>query len=68
MEALQAYGWSPVAAFDSSRKVSDKSTLVFRQSQPKQSPFFCISLNESDKLRLINAPQDVAKVWANLEG
>ena len=64
MEALQEYSWSPVAAFDSSRKVSDKSTLLFRQSQPKQSPFFCISLNESDKLRLINAPEDVKKVGA----
>ncbi|XP_067025113.1 uncharacterized protein [Acropora muricata] len=62
MEALQAYGWNPVAAFDSSRKESDKSTLVFRQSQPRQSPFFCISLNESDKLRLINTPEDVTKL------
>ncbi|XP_074610530.1 uncharacterized protein LOC141864595 [Acropora palmata] len=62
MEALQGYGWSPVAAFDSSRKVSDNSTLLFRQSQPRQSPFLCISLNVSDRLRLINAPEDVKKV------
>lgn len=62
MESLQAYGWSPVTAIDSSRKDSDKSALLFRQSQPRQSPFFCISLNESDKLRIINASEDVVKV------
>ena len=62
MEALQAYGWSPIAAIDNSRKDSDKSSLLFRQSQPRQSPFFCISLNETDKLRLINAPDDVTQV------
>ena len=67
MEALQAYGWSPVAAFDSSRRDSDKSTLVFRQSQPRQLPFFCISPNESDGLRLINTPDDVTKVWGHFD-
>ena len=63
MEALQAYGWSPVASIDSSRKLSDKSSLLFRQSPPRQAPFFCISLNGTDKLRLINTPEDVTKVW-----
>ena len=51
-----------MAAIDSSRKDSDKSSLLFRQSEPRQSPFFCVSLNEIDKLRLINAPDDVTKV------
>ena len=64
IEALQAYGWSPVASIDSSRKVSDKSSFVFRQSQPRQSPFFCVSLHETDKLRLINAADDVMTVCA----
>lgn len=63
MEALQAYGWSPVAGIDSSRKLSDKSSLLFRQAPPRQSPFFCISLNETDKPRLINTSEDVTKVW-----
>ena len=62
MEAMHACGWSLVASIDSSRKASDKSSLVFRQSQPKQSPFLCVSLHESDKLRLINAPEDIEKV------
>ena len=62
IEAVQAYGWSVVASVDCSRKDSDKSSLIFRQSQPRQSPFFCLSLNETDKMRLINAPEDVVKV------
>ena len=62
LESMQAYGWSIIASIDSSRKLSDKSALLFRQSQPRQSPVFCISLNETDKLRLINAPEDVTKV------
>lgn len=65
IEAMQAYGWSIIASIASSRKLSDKSALLFRQSQPRQSPVFCISLNETDKLRLINAPEDVTKVCAN---
>ena len=62
LETLLAYGWSPVSAIDSSRKDSDKSSLLFRQSQPRQTPFFCMSLNETDKLILINASEDVSKV------
>lgn len=62
IESMQAYGWSIIASIASSRKLSDKSALLFRQSQPRQSPVFCISLNETDKLRLINAPEDVTKV------
>ena len=59
MEALQACGWIVAANVNCSRKTQDKSSLLFRQSQPRQSPVFCISLNETDKLRLINAPDDV---------
>ncbi|KAL9960254.1 hypothetical protein ACROYT_G033689 [Oculina patagonica] len=62
IEAMQAYGWSVVAAIDCSKKTQDKSSLLFRQSQPRQSSFFCISLNETNKLRLINAPEDVRKI------
>ena len=62
LEALQSYGWSVIASVDSSRKLSDKSALVFRQSQASQSPVFCLSLNETDKMRLINAPDDIVKV------
>ena len=62
MEMLHAVGWSPIASIDSSRKVSDKSSLIFRQSQPRQSPFFCLSLHKTDTLRLINAHEDVARV------
>ena len=66
LEALQAYGWSVAASVDCSRKDSDKSSVIFKTSQPTQSHFFCISLHETDKLRLINAPEDVAKVCESL--
>ena len=62
IETLQAYGWSIIASIASSRKLSDKSALLFRQSQPRQMPVFCLSLNDTDKLRLINAPEDITKV------
>lgn len=62
IETLQAYGWSIIASIASSRKLSDKSALLFRQSQPRQMPVFCLSLNDNDKLRLINAPEDITKV------
>ncbi|XP_078342440.1 uncharacterized protein LOC144628243 [Oculina patagonica] len=62
LEAMQANGWSVVAAIDCSKKTQDKNSLLFRQSQPRQSPFFCISLNETDELRLINAPEDVTEL------
>ena len=62
LESLQSYGWSAVASLDTSRKVTDKSSFIFRRSQPRQAPFFCVSLNGTTKLRLINAPEDVIKV------
>ena len=62
MDTLQARGWSPVVAIDSSWKLSDKSCLIFRESPPRHSPFFCVSLNETDLMRLINAPEDVVEV------
>ena len=62
LESLQGYGWSAVASLDTSRKVTDKSSFIFRRSQPRQAPFFCVSLNGSTRLRLINAPENVIKV------
>ena len=62
MEVLLAHGWSPITAFDSSRKWCDKRSLLFRQTQPQNTPFFCLSPYFNDKLRFINAPEDVIKV------
>ena len=62
MEAMLAQGWSPIAAIDSSRRNSDKSFLLFRQCQPRQSLFCCVALIETNKLRLINASEDIIKV------
>ena len=62
IETMQACGWYAVTSIDCSRKNQDKSSLLFRQYQPRQSPFFCISLDGTDELRLINAPEDITKV------
>ena len=62
MEVLLAHGWSPITAFDSSRKWCDKRSLLFRQTQPQNTPFLCLSPYLNEKLRFINAPEDVIKV------
>lgn len=59
---LQQYGWTVAASIDSSRKLSDKSALLFKLTEPRQSQVFCVSLNETDKLRLINVPDDITRV------
>ena len=62
IECLQQYGWTIIASIDSSRKPSDKSSLLFRLSQPRRSQVFCVSLNENDKLRLVNVPDNIKRV------
>ncbi|XP_068691739.1 uncharacterized protein [Montipora foliosa] len=62
IECLQHYGWTVIASIDSSRKPSDKSSLTFRLTEPRQLQVFCVSLNENDKLRLINAPANIKRV------
>ena len=62
MEALLPFGWNLVAAIDSSKKMSDKSSLLFRQSQSKQASVFCLSVNGDNNLWLINTSDDIMKV------
>ena len=62
MEALLPFGWGLVAAIDSSKKVSDKSSLLFRQSQSRQASVFCLSVNGDNNLWLINTSDDIMKV------
>ena len=58
LEALQSQGWSVKTSVDISRKSQDKSILMFVSSQPKSLPIMCLSFNDVDKIRLINAPQE----------
>ena len=59
IEALLARGWMIKIGVDVTRKDQDKSVLIFQRSTVPPASIFCLSLNETDKLRLINAPQDV---------
>ncbi|RNA03332.1 hypothetical protein BpHYR1_033351 [Brachionus plicatilis] len=50
------YGWTLYATCDLTKDLSNKSTFFFRTKpiEPKNLVNFCLSLNESDKIRLIN--------------
>ncbi|RNA31790.1 hypothetical protein BpHYR1_049176 [Brachionus plicatilis] len=50
------YGWNLYATCDLTKHVTNKSTFFFRTKpiEPKSLVNFCLSLNESDKIRLIN--------------
>lgn len=54
---LSRYGWNLYATCDLTKHMSNKSTFFFRSKQidPKSLQNFCVSLNESDKLRLIDS-------------
>ena len=56
------HGWAIMAALDTSRSLSDTSFLIFRSTPSRSMHYMCLSLNETDKIRLINAPSDVVKV------
>ncbi|XP_046840345.1 uncharacterized protein LOC124434494 [Xenia sp. Carnegie-2017] len=59
LEAMMVQGWHNIAAIDISRRLSDKSVLIFKKGEPKCCPVMCLSLTDSDKLRLINAPHEL---------
>ena len=58
-EALIGIGWRVQIAIDMSRRKNDKSVLIFQRCAPTMAPIFCLSLNYTDLIRFINAPQDV---------
>ena len=58
-EGLMSIGWRVQIAIDLTRKLNDKSVLTFQRCAPMSVPIFCLSLNWTDKIRFINAPQDV---------
>lgn len=62
MEKLSSYGYFVITGLDITRKTNDKSLLLFQRGAPLHAKFMCLSLNESDKIRLINAPNDVNSV------
>ena len=60
LNMLRKYGWQVYAVCDLSKHVSNKSTFFFRYNPDgvKQTiQNICLSLNETDKLRLIDGDQ-----------
>ena len=53
---MSRYGWSLYATCDLTKHLGNKSTFFFRSKpiEPKTLINFCVSLNESDKIRLID--------------
>ncbi|XP_065058499.1 uncharacterized protein LOC135686231 [Rhopilema esculentum] len=60
-EALMRIGWRVQMAIDLSRAVDDKSVLTFQAGPPIAAPIFCLSLNYTDRIRIINAPADTVE-------
>lgn len=54
---LSRYGWNLYATCDLTKHLGNKSTFFFRSKpiDPKSLLNFCVSLNESDKIRLIDS-------------
>eukprot|EP00794_Sanderia_malayensis_P017978 gene17978-19775_t len=59
LQGLMSIGWRVQIGLDLSRKENDKSILMFQRCAPTAAQVFCLSLNETDKIRLINAPENV---------
>uniref|UniRef100_A0A915JLW4 Uncharacterized protein n=1 Tax=Romanomermis culicivorax TaxID=13658 RepID=A0A915JLW4_ROMCU len=74
LEKTASVGFPVLTSLDISRRANDKGVFVLRSiggqsplptSQPS---YFCISFNETDKIRLINVPQPVKSVLRNVVG
>ena len=61
-EALLSIGWRVQKPIRVTRNFKDKSFYIFQECVPMYAPVFCLSLNHEDRIRLINAPQDVIEV------
>lgn len=62
MEKLACIGWLPMNGFDIIKKGRKKTMLVFEKRPAMCAEFFCLSMNKSNIIRLINAPENVIQV------
>uniref|UniRef100_A0A915J4Y9 Uncharacterized protein n=1 Tax=Romanomermis culicivorax TaxID=13658 RepID=A0A915J4Y9_ROMCU len=74
LEKMASVGWPVLTSLDISRRANNKSVFFLRStdrlslsSTPSPS-YFCISLNATDKVRLINAPNQVVGTLRNVVG
>jgi hypothetical protein len=63
MSTLHSFGWILYIATDLSRNPGDKDNLFFRQQIPAPAPceWFSVTFSKGDRLRLIDAPQQVVQ-------
>ena len=66
LEKMASIGYFIDTGIDITRKTNDKSLLLFRKGYPLATKFFCLSLNSSDYIRLINAPSNIVEVMCQL--
>jgi len=59
-EKMAAIGYQPITSLHIS--INNKAFLLFKRAAPIQTKFFCLSLNETNLIRLINAPLNVVEV------
>ena len=63
---LNVQGWALTGGIDLSRQIDDKSSLVFsRIPVPFTTTFGCISLSDTDKIRLLDMPENVTQVLSH---
>ena len=54
-------GLEVAGTMDLSRHNNDKSTFLLRQCQPQVMPHMCVSLNKTNRVRLIVSSSDISE-------
>lgn len=52
-------GWAVITTVRILESQQNKGMLIFRTCEPLKMEYMCVSLNEIDKIRTINAPEDI---------
>jgi len=59
-EMMGQHSWTPYTAIDVSRRLTDKTSVLFRKAPfPVNSKYACISLTHMNRIRLLDFPLDV---------
>lgn len=67
--SLASVGWHIHVSADLSKKEYDKDTLFFRAGPPVQRYYCSVSFNQSDKIRMIDSPnQAVLEAFKSVVG
>ena len=62
LELLSEKGWQCFTSIDVMRKISDKSSFVFKKCTPKRIKVACVALSDVNHLKLIDFPENVTKI------